>query len=188
MASNSSSEYKVVTDKLVSIDQDIIVQVTGALYKDSITEPNRYATISDLSTSAAGAGSWDPNFRDSTGTLAGVTVTGHYNRVGNMIFFCVNVDFNGYTNLGTGQYEFSLPYPPRQTFTSRGGTLHNVNTDSRYHIAAIIDIITDGPNAKAKLFYSGSTTDLAWKYNTPVSWAHNTTHFDISGFYEIATD
>jgi hypothetical protein len=186
MASNSTNEYRVVADKLVSSDEDIIVSVSGAMYKGAINEPDRYATISDLATSAAGAGSWNVNFRDSTGTLAGHTVTGNYNRVGNMIFFCVNVDFNGYTNLGTGQYEFTLPYPPRQTFTSRGGTLHNVNTDSKYHIAAIIDIIIDGANAKAKLYYSGSTTDLAWKYNTPVNWAHNTTHFDISGFYEVA--
>jgi hypothetical protein len=130
--------------------------------------------------------SWSPTFTDSTGTLAGVTQTGNYTQIGKMVFFCVNVDFNGYTNLGTGQYQFNLPLPPRQTFTSRGGTLHNVSTDSRYHIAAITDIITDGANAKAKLYYSGSTTDLAWKYNTPVSWASNTTHFDISGFYEIA--
>jgi hypothetical protein len=132
------------------------------------------------------SGSWNPNFRDSTGTLAGTTTTGNYTRIGKIIFFCINVDFNGYTNLGTGQYEFTLPFPARQTFTSRGGTLHNVTTDSRYHIAAIVDIITDGANAKAKLFYTGSTTDLVWKYNTPVSWANNSTHFDISGFYEMA--
>jgi hypothetical protein len=48
MASNSSSEYKVIADKIVSPDEDIIVNVTGAMYKDSITEPNRYANISDL--------------------------------------------------------------------------------------------------------------------------------------------
>jgi hypothetical protein len=77
-----------------------------------------------------------------------------------------------------------LPFQPRQTFTSRGGTLHNPNTEAKYHIASIVDL-ADGANAKAKLYYSGSTTDLAWKYNTPVSWAHNSTHFDMSGFYEI---
>jgi hypothetical protein len=132
------------------------------------------------------AGNWNPNFTDSTGTLAGHTVTGNYNRVGNIIFFCVNVNFNGYTNLGTGQYELTLPFPPRQTFTSRGGTLHNETTDSRYHIAGITDVIHDGANAKMKFYYSGSTTDLAWKYSTPVNWANNTAHFDMSGFYEIA--
>jgi hypothetical protein len=73
-------------------------------------------------------GSWDAQFTDSTGTLAGVTYTGNYNRVGNIIFYCINVDFDGYSNLGTGQYQFTLPFPSRQTFTSRAGTLHNPNT------------------------------------------------------------
>jgi hypothetical protein len=136
---------------------------------------------------ASTSGTWSPVFTDSTGTFAGVTASGNYNRIGNMVFFCVNLDFAGYTNLGTGQYQFNLPFPPKQTFTARGGTLHNTNTDSRYHIAAIVDLITDGANAKAKLYYSGSTTDLAWKYSTPVNWASQTTHFDMSGFYEIAS-
>lgn len=48
MASNSSSEYKVVTDKIVSPDEDIIVQIAGGIYKGTITEANRYATQSDF--------------------------------------------------------------------------------------------------------------------------------------------
>jgi hypothetical protein len=59
-------------------------------------------------------GSWNPNFTDASGTLAGITATGNYNRIGNMVFFCVSVIFNGYTNLGTGQYQFDLPFQPRQ--------------------------------------------------------------------------
>ena len=129
------------------------------------------------------AGPFNPNFTDSTGALAGITQTGNYNRIGNIIFYCINVDFANYTNLGTGQYQFTLPFPARQTFTSRAGTLHNPNTDSRYHIASITD--TSVSNTISKLTYSGSTADLAWKYSTPVNWAHPTTHFDISGFYEI---
>jgi hypothetical protein len=35
-----------------------------------------------------------------------------------------------------------------------------------------------------KLYYSGSTTDLAWKLSTPVNATSNTAHFDISGAYE----
>jgi hypothetical protein len=129
------------------------------------------------------AGAFNPNFRDATGTFAGGTTTGNYTRIGNMLFYCVSVEFNGYTNLGTGQYQITLPFPARQTFRSAGGTLHNVSGDARYHIAGITDISES--RTTTKLYYSGSTTDLAWKYNTPVSWANNTSHFDISGFYEI---
>ena len=128
-------------------------------------------------------GSFNPLFTDATGTFAGGTTTGNYTLNGKMLFYCISVDFNGYTNLGTGQYQVTLPFPARQTFTSRAGTLHNTSADSRYHIAGITDIAVS--RTIAKLYYSGSTTDLAWKYNTPVSWANNTTHFDISGFYEI---
>ena len=128
-------------------------------------------------------GSFNPLFTDATGTFAGGTTTGNYTLNGNMLFFCISVEFNGYTNLGTGQYQVTLPFPAKQTFTARAGTLHNESGDARYHIASITDIAVS--RTIAKLYYSGSTTDLAWKYNTPVSWANNTTHFDISGFYEI---
>jgi hypothetical protein len=128
-------------------------------------------------------GTFNPNFRDATGTFAGGTVTGNYTRIGNMLFYYVAVDFNGYTNLGTGQYQITLPFPAKETFRSAGGTLHNVSGDALYHIAGITDIVNS--RTTTKLYYSGSTTDLAWKYNTPVSWANNTSHFDLSGFYEI---
>ena len=127
-------------------------------------------------------GTWNPQFKDSTNTLAGFTQTGNYTAIGKMVFFCVNVNFNGYTNLGTGQYQISLPFAARQTFRTAAGTLHNVSGDAIYHISGITD--TTESTTICKLFYSGSTTDLAWKFSTPVSWANNTTHFDISGFYE----
>jgi hypothetical protein len=135
------------------------------------------------------SGSWDALFTDSSGTLSNVTYTGNYNRTGKMVFFCVNVKFNQITALGTGQYQITLPFQARQTFTSRGGTLHNPTTDARYHIAGILDTTVD--NKILKFYYTGSTTDLAWKFSTPVSWASpvgNTgIHFDVSGFYEILT-
>jgi hypothetical protein len=38
-----------------------------------------------------------------------------------------------------------------------------------------------------KLYYSGSTTDLAWKNTTPVGATSNVSTFDISGAYETNT-
>jgi hypothetical protein len=48
MASNNTSEYKIVTDKIVSPDEDIIISLVGDMYKGSIAAPNRYTTVSDL--------------------------------------------------------------------------------------------------------------------------------------------
>jgi hypothetical protein len=53
MASNSSSEYKVVTDKIVSPDEDIIIAVAGDMYKGSITPNNKYVTASEAGGEAA---------------------------------------------------------------------------------------------------------------------------------------
>lgn len=182
MASNSSSEYKMVADKIVSPDEDIIVQIVGGVYKDSITENNRYTVVSDLSAIGATPTSFNPQFTDATGTVAGFTVTASYTQVGKLCFFRVYVDFNGYTNLGTGQYQITLPFASVATMSTRDGTLHNTATASIYHIAGLVDIVDS--TTVMKFYYSGSTTDLAWKYNTPVSWANNATHFDISGVYQ----
>jgi len=133
---------------------------------------------------------WNPSFTDSTGTLANISYTGNYNRIGKMIFFCVNVKFNNLLALGTGQYQLTLPFSAKQTFTSRGGSLHNPTIDARYHIAGIVDEFTDPSRTIMKFYYSGSTTDLMWKSTTPVGWAggsSTTTHFDVSGFYETDT-
>ena len=128
--------------------------------------------------------SYNPNFTDATGTLAGITATASYTLVGKLCYIRVYVSFTGYTNLGTGQYQVTLPFPSIATMTLRGGTLHNVTTSSLYHIAGITDITAS--TTVMKLYYSGSTTDLNFKYNTPVNAIDNTTHFDISGVYQIA--
>jgi hypothetical protein len=54
MASNNTSEYKVIADVIVSPDEDIIVNISGDMYKGSITEQNRYATISDVGVGGGG--------------------------------------------------------------------------------------------------------------------------------------
>ena len=81
----------------------------------------------------------------------------------------------------------SLPFPTSSTITIRGGTLHskpaNPANNAIYHIAGITDVV-DTANTTMLLYYSGSTTDLAWKSTTPVGATSNVCTFDISGAYE----
>jgi hypothetical protein len=134
--------------------------------------------------------SYNPNFRANNGnTLSGTVTTGSFVKQGLIVHFRINVDFANtihFDSIANTQYEFDLPFPTVATTTIRGGTLHNEGTDARYHIAGITDIEDASPdsNTKMKLYYSGSTTDLAWKYSTPVGATSNTSHFDISGAYE----
>jgi hypothetical protein len=136
---------------------------------------------------ASGSISFNPQFRSNTGnTLAGTISTGSYVKQGAIVHLRVNVDFANTTDFGANnQYQFTLPFPTAHTVTIRGGTLHQTAGASLYHIAGITDV--DYSNTTMNLYYSGSTTDLAWKYNTPVSATSNTSHFDLSGSYETTS-
>ena len=130
------------------------------------------------------AQSFNPLFTDASGTLAGVTVTGSYTMITPKIcYFRVYVDFAGCTNFGTLQYQITLPFPSVETMRQANGTLHQTTGGALYHIAGITDISVNA--SVHKLYYSGSTTDLNWKFNTPVGGTTVTSHFDISGTYEI---
>ena len=128
--------------------------------------------------------SFNPLFTDASSTTAGSTVTGYYILVGGLCYFRVYVNFATCTNFGTGQYQITLPFPSIQTMRQAGGTLHAVTANALYHIAGITD--TDVSTTVHKLYYSGSTTDLAWKYNTPVAATTVASHFDLCGIYQIA--
>jgi hypothetical protein len=130
------------------------------------------------------ANSFNPLFTDASGTLAGVTATASYTMIAPKIcYFRIYADFASCTNFGTGQYQITLPFPSVETMRQAGGTLHQVTGASLYHIAGITDVASSA--SIHKLYYSGSTTDLAWKFNTPVGGTTVTSHFDISGTYEI---
>ena len=142
---------------------------------------------------ASGSVSYNPQFRSNTGnTLAGTVSTGSYVKQGAIVHLRINVDFANTTDFGANsQYQFSLPFPSAHTVTIRGGTLHQKGPTAAnvaiYHIAGITDIEDGGSNTTMNLYYSGSTTDLAWRYATPVNATSNTSHFDLSGSYETTS-
>ena len=160
------------------------------LVVDQLTQ-NLYVgnTNGNLNLVAYGSGvtnptAFNPQFTDASGTTAGSTVTGSYTLIGPLCYFRVYVDFATCTNFGTGQYQITLPFPSVETMRIAGGTLHQTTGSSLYHIAGITDVVDN--TTVHKLYYSGSTTDLNWKYNTPVGGTTVTSHFDISGIYQIA--
>jgi hypothetical protein len=130
---------------------------------------------------------FNPQFKTVSGnTLAGTVSTGSYVLQGLICHFRINVSFANTTDFGSASgYQFTLPFPCEATTTIRGGTLHAPTpNDAIYHIAGITDIADS--TTIMKLYYSGSTTDLAWKSSTPVGATTTTSHFDISGAYQIA--
>ena len=162
----------------------VVDQLTQNLYVGNTNgNLNLIAFGSGVSTPTA----FNPQFTDASGTTAGSTVRGFYTLIGPLCYFRVYVDFSTTTNFGTLGYQITLPFPSVETMRIAGGTLHQVSgpgAPSLFHIAGITDVVVS--TTVHKLYYSGSTTDLPWKYNTPVSWAQPDSHFDISGIYQIA--
>jgi len=132
---------------------------------------------------------FNPQFRANNGnTLLGTVSTGNYVKQGVIVHFRIYVDFANtihFDSIANTQYQFTLPFPVAATTTCRSGTLHQTNGQSLYHIAGITDIAYS--NSTMNLYYSGSTTDLPWRYPTPVGATSNTSHFDLSGAYETTS-
>jgi hypothetical protein len=192
---STNATFKIFTDKMGGTGANNYIGTTGEVFydidgttplrlSDGVTPGGRPFGIASVSTS------FTPQFRSNTGnTLAGTVSTGSYVKQGVIVHLRINVDFANTTHFDTAnnQYQFTLPFPTAHTVTIRGGTLHQTAGASAgiYHIAGITDI--DYSNTTMNLYYSGSTTDLAWKYSTPVGATSNTSHFDLSGSYETTS-
>jgi len=190
----TNATFKIFTDKLGGTRANTYIGTIGEVFYDvDGTSPMRLSDgttpggipfgISSVSTS------YVPQFKTVSGnTLPGTVTTGAYVKQGAIVHFRVNVNFANTSDFGNGgQYQLTLPFPVVSTITIRGGTLHskpaNPANNALYHIAGITDV-DDVSNTTMLLYYSGSTTDLAWKSTTPVNATSNVSHFDISGAYE----
>jgi hypothetical protein len=163
-----------VTNGTLFVNGVSLMSVAGVKFSDNTIQTTAFNPTAVV---------FNPQFIDAGGVLAGVTATGSYTLVGDLCYFRVYVDFAGCTNFGTTQYQITLPFPSIATMRQANGTLHQLTGVALYHIAGITDITVDA--SIHKLYYSGSTTDLAWKNNTPVGGTTVTSHFDISGVYQI---
>ena len=194
----TNATFKLFADKMGGTEANNYIGTTGEVFYDiDGTTPLR---LSDGVTPggiafgiASGSILFNPQFRSNTGnTLAGTVSTGSYVKQGAIVHLRINVDFANTTDFGANsQYQFSLPFPSAHTVTIRGGTLHQKGPTAAnvaiYHIAGITDIEEGGGNTTMNLYYSGSTTDLPWRYPTPVGATSNTSHFDLSGAYETTS-
>lgn len=194
MASNTT--FKLFADKMGGTKANVYIGTPGEMFYD--IDGNTAIRLSDGVTPGgipfgmvSTRVSYNPQFTTANNeTLNGAVTTGTYVKQGHICHFRVNIDFANCTNFGnTSQYQVTLPFPTEATITIRGGTLHQTGplpaNAAIYHIAGITDIALS--NTVMKLYYSGSTTDLAWKSSTPVAATSNTSHFDISGAYEVDT-
>lgn len=187
MASNLSSEYKVITDRIVSPDEDIIVTVTGAVYKGSIVEANRYVTVSDIGN--AGAVSAEIEFEVEGGTLGtqptfngAPLFTGSYVVAGPTVHFRIDVDFDNITSFGTGQYYLRLPIAAKHNYTFASGCLHDISTGVNYEITGHVVAGETLMTLESTDNTGNSSFNIPFTYNHPVSLA-TADNFHLTGQY-----
>jgi hypothetical protein len=177
---STSTDIKIAltadTANLVLNRNTVIASGKTLTFGDDTTQNTAYITpVSN---------SFNPLFTDVSGTTSGITFEGSYTMIAPKICYLrVDVNFSGCTNFGNSQYKITLPFPSKSTMRQAGGTLHQTSGASLYHIAGITDIMEN--DSTLKLYYFATTSDLAWKYNTPVAATTTTSHFDISLIYEI---
>jgi hypothetical protein len=189
----SNTTFKFFTSNMGGVNANNYVGRTGEVFYD--TDGGSPLRLSDGRTPggvpfsvAGGRQTWNPQFTANGNSVPGIVATGSYVKQGYITHLRTFVDFSGCNAASFtdgGQYQIVLPFPTVSTITLRGGSLHNVSSNSIYHIAGITDIANS--NTVMKLYYTGSTTDLAWKNTTPVAATSNASHFDISGAYETNT-
>jgi hypothetical protein len=132
-----ADEYKIVADKVVSHEADIVVSVSGGLYINSISNNTEVATIEDLGldtsfTVAGGSLGTQPTFTGAP------LFTGSYVKTGPMVHFRIDVDFDNITSFGTGQYYLDLPFPAKYNYEFAAGCLHDISATRDYPITGHI--------------------------------------------------
>jgi hypothetical protein len=108
-------------------------------------------------------------------------IIGTFNRIGNLVHFTINVDFDDITNFGTGQYFVTLPYSALSDYLFSSGHLLDFSANKSYIILGQVDADSD----QMRLSYLGSNGQLeSFEHNAPKTLTVDD-HFDISGTYEI---
>ncbi|MFM9026931.1 MAG: hypothetical protein ACKOQ6_02935 [Bacteroidota bacterium] len=112
----------------------------------------------------------------------GTPATGRYAKIGDLVFFHIDVRCSTVTNFGStnnGHYKLTLPYPPSGDYVFRDGGIHHETQGYHFSIAADAE---DG-EINMELYYTGSNgQDIAFDANSP-HVLETTDYFYVSGLY-----
>lgn len=108
-------------------------------------------------------------------------ITGSYTKIGNLVYFQIDVDFSNITDFGTGQYYLTLPFPSQHIAAHRAGFLIDASTGRHYAISGTAEANAD----QLKLYgIQPNGLDEPFTHNTPVS-LDVADSFHVAGTYEI---
>jgi hypothetical protein len=105
--------------------------------------------------------------------------TGSYSRIGDLVHFQIQVDFDNITSFGDGQYYVNLPFPARYGYQIREGCVHDISTSRQYSIGGHVFA---GQSQLTLNFIDTNGRDSAFTHNTPFALAVED-NFHTSGTY-----
>lgn len=114
-------------------------------------------------------------------TFSGPAISGSYVRMGLLVHFRIDVDFDNITSFGTGQYYLTLPFPAKHNYYLRDGCLHDISTAKEY---AMGGHVLAGSSQLLLRSTASNGNDIAFEHNVPVTLATED-NFHVSGTYEI---
>jgi hypothetical protein len=105
--------------------------------------------------------------------------SGSYIKVGGLVYFQIQVDFDNITSFGTGQYYVELPFVSKYGTMMRDGCLHRASNGNQY---AINGHVFAGSDTLTLWFTSGTGQDEAFDHNSPYTLQVED-NFHVSGDY-----
>ncbi len=104
---------------------------------------------------------------------------GSWLRIGNLVHFQIQVDFDNITNFGTGQYFLNLPFNAFVPYQIREGCIHDISTSRQYSIGGHV---FGSSNQLLLNFIDTNGRDTEFTYNTPFV-LNAEDNFHIAGTY-----
>jgi hypothetical protein len=117
-------------------------------------------------------------------TFDGPAIFGSYIRMGNLIHFSIQVDFDNITSFGTGQFFVTLPYPAREAYQFRDGCLHDISENRDYTISGHVNKESDVLTLNTTGISGQRIFDSPFTSTTPVTLT-TADNFHVAGTYEI---
>jgi hypothetical protein len=105
--------------------------------------------------------------------------TGSYIRIGDLVHFQIQVDFDNITSFGDGQYYVNLPFPARYDYQVREGNVDDFSTSRKYSVGG--HVFAESVQLRLN-FIDSQGRDTAFTHNTPFVLAVQDS-FHISGTY-----
>lgn len=119
-----------------------------------------------------------PTFSATFGPIAS------YVKLGDLVYFQIEIAMTNITNFGSGQYALSLPFESNQSIRIQGGWMHDASTGRRYGLSGYV---AKNTNSLTLSILDVSTTrafDANFTSADPVTLVVSDS-FHIAGSYEI---